>query len=168
LDGCFAKCLLHARAEDSHHHLLKHTKKSFVVLAQNDIRSIPERLQALLSLLLGCGVALPWQQYPGHVILQVGDATSVLFEGQQTFLLELVHGVLEVLPLLRREVLHVDIHDVRDLRHLDLFGCGPTGRARKCVDAKCAPGAKHTASRTKLASHAQKNHETCQSIFPEN
>jgi hypothetical protein len=25
---------------------------------------------------------------------------------------------------------------------------GPTGRAKKCVDAKCAPSAKHTASRT--------------------
>jgi hypothetical protein len=47
-----------------------------------------------------------------------------------------------------REVLNVDIHDVRDLRHLDPFGCGPTGRAKKCVDAKRAPSAKHTASRT--------------------
>jgi hypothetical protein len=28
-----------------------------------------------------------------------------------------------------------------------VFGCGPTGRAKKCVDAKCAPSAKHTASR---------------------
>jgi hypothetical protein len=28
---------------------------------------------------------------------------------------------------------------------------GPTGRAKKCVDAKSAPCAKHTASRTKLA-----------------
>jgi hypothetical protein len=31
----------------------------------------------------------------------------------------LVHGVLELLPLLRREVLDVDIHDIRDIRHLD-------------------------------------------------
>jgi hypothetical protein len=98
----------------------------------------------------------PWHQYPGHVVLHVGDATPVLFERQQTLLLELVYGVLEVLPLLRREVLNVDIHDVRDLRYLDLFGCGPTGRAKKCVDAKCAPGAKHTTSRTKLASHTQR------------
>jgi hypothetical protein len=72
-----APCL----AKDSHHHLLKRTKKSFVVLAQNEISSIPKRLQAFLFLLLGCGVALPWQQYPGHVILQVGDAISVLLEG---------------------------------------------------------------------------------------
>jgi hypothetical protein len=28
-----------------------------------------------------------------------------------------------------------------------IFGCGPTERAKKCVDAKCAPSAKHTASR---------------------
>jgi hypothetical protein len=27
-------------------------------------------------------------------------------------------------------------------------GCGPTGCAKKCVDAKCAPSAKNTASRT--------------------
>jgi hypothetical protein len=148
LDGCLAECLLHAWAKDSHHHLLERTKESFVVLAQNVIRRIPERLQAFLSLLLGRGVALPWQQYPGHVIFQVRDATSVLLEGQQTLLLELVHGVLELLPLFRREVFNVDIHDVPNVRHLDLFGCGPTGRAKKCVDAKRAPSAKHTASRT--------------------
>jgi hypothetical protein len=71
-------------------------------------------------------------------------------------LLEQVYGVLELLPQLGREVLKVDVHDVRDVRNLDLFGCGPTRRAKKCVDAKCAPGAKHTASRTKLASHAQR------------
>jgi hypothetical protein len=59
----------------------------------------------------------------------------------------LVHGVLELLPLFRREVFNVDIHDIHDFRHLDLFGCGPTRRAKKCVDAKCAPSAKHTASR---------------------
>jgi hypothetical protein len=53
-----------------------------------------------------------------------------------------------LLPLLGREVLNVDVHDVRDVRHLDLFGCCPTGRAKKCVDAKRAPIAKHTASRT--------------------
>jgi hypothetical protein len=29
-----------------------------------------------------------------------------------------------------------------------IFGCGATGRAKKCVDTKCAPSAKHTASRT--------------------
>jgi hypothetical protein len=53
-----------------------------------------------------------------------------------------------LLPLFGREVLNVDVHDVRDVRHLDLFGCGPTGRAKKCVDAKRAPSAQHTASRT--------------------
>jgi hypothetical protein len=58
----------------------------------------------------------------------------------------LVHGVLELLLLLRREILKVDIHDVCDFRHLDSFGCCPTGRAKKCVDAKRAPDAKHTAS----------------------
>jgi hypothetical protein len=141
LDGCLAEYLLHAWAKDNHHHLLERTKESFVVPAQNVVCSIPECLHALLSLLLGRGVALPWQQYPGHLILQVRDATSVFLEGQQTFLLEL-------LPLFGREVLNVDIHDVRNFRHLDLFGCGPTGHAKKCVDAKRAPSAKHTASQT--------------------
>jgi hypothetical protein len=31
----------------------------------------------------------------------------------------LVHGILELLPLLRREVFDVDIHDIPDVRHLD-------------------------------------------------
>jgi hypothetical protein len=53
-----------------------------------------------------------------------------------------------LLPLLGRKVFKVDVHDVRDLGHLELFGCGPTERAKKCVDAKRAPSAKHTASRT--------------------
>jgi hypothetical protein len=146
LDGCLAECLLHAWTEDSHHHLFERTKESFVVLAQNVVRRIPECLQAFLSLLLGRGVAFPWQQYPGHVIFQVRDATSLLLEGQQTLLLELVHCILELLPLFGREVFNVDIHDVPNVRHLDLFGCGSTGRAKKCVDAKCALSTKHTAS----------------------
>jgi hypothetical protein len=29
-----------------------------------------------------------------------------------------------------------------------IFDCGPTGCAKKCVDTKCTPSAKHTASRT--------------------
>jgi hypothetical protein len=48
-----------------------------------------------------------------------------------------------------------------------IFGCGPTGRAKKCVDAKCAPSAKHIASRTSWL-HTCKDHKTCQSIFPKN
>jgi hypothetical protein len=32
----------------------------------------------------------------------------------------LVHGVLELLPLFRREVFNVDVHDIPDVRHLDL------------------------------------------------
>jgi hypothetical protein len=119
LKGCLAECLLHAWTKDSHHHLLERTKESFVVPAQDVVRGISERLYAFLPLLLGCGVALPWQQYPGHLIFQVGDTTPVLLEGQHTLLLELVHGVLELLPLFRREVFNVDIHDVPDVRHLD-------------------------------------------------
>jgi hypothetical protein len=82
LDGCPAERLLHAWAKDSHHHLLEGTKESFVVPAQDVVRGIPERLNAFLLLLLGRGVTFPWQQYPGHVVFQVRDATSVLLEGQ--------------------------------------------------------------------------------------
>jgi hypothetical protein len=140
--------LFHAWAKDDHHHLLERTEESFVVLAQHVVCRFLEYSHALLFLLLSRGIALPWQQHPGHLALQVRDATSIFLEGQQTFLLKLVHGVQELLPLLGREVFNVDVHDVRDLGHLDLFGCGPIGRAKKCVDAKRAPSAKHTASRT--------------------
>jgi hypothetical protein len=167
LDGCLVECLLHAWAKDGHQHLLERTKESFVVPAQDVVRRIPECLQAFLPLLLGRGVALPWQQYPRHLIFQVRDATSVLLEGQQTLLLELVHGVLELLSLFRREVFNVDIHDVPNVRHLDLFGCGPTGRAKKWLTQNV-----HLAPNTQQAEQAgfprAKNHKACQSIFPEN
>jgi hypothetical protein len=167
LNRCLAECLLHAWAEDSHHYLLECTKESFMVPAQDVVRRIPECLHALLSLLLGRGVALPWQQYPGHLILQVRDATSVLLEGQQTFLLELVHGVLELLPLFRREVLNVDIHDIRDFRHLDFSDVVPPGVPKSVLTRNV-----HLAPNTQQAEQAgftrAKNHKTCQSIFPEN
>jgi hypothetical protein len=40
-----------------------------------------------------------------------------------------------------------------------IFGYCPTGRAKKCVDVKYAPHAKHTASRKKLASHAKRSQD---------
>jgi hypothetical protein len=119
LNGCLAERRFHAWTEDSHHHLFERTEESFVVPTQDVVRGISERLYAFLPILLGRGIALPWQQYPEHLILQVRDATPVLLEGQHTLLLELVHGVLELLPLFRREVFNVDIHDIRDVRHLD-------------------------------------------------
>jgi hypothetical protein len=99
--------------------LFERTKESSVVPAQDVVRGISERLYAFLPLLLGRGVALRWQQYPGHLIFQVRDAAPVLLEGQHTLLLELVHGVLDLLPLFRREVFNVDIHDIPNVRHLD-------------------------------------------------
>jgi hypothetical protein len=82
LNGRLIERLFHAWAENSHHHLFERTQKSPVVLAQDEIRAVSERLHAFLSLLLGCGVAFPWQQYPGHLILQVRDAAPVFLEGQ--------------------------------------------------------------------------------------
>jgi hypothetical protein len=79
----------------------------------------------------------------------------------------LVHDVLEVLLLFRREVLNVDIHDVRDFRHLDLFGCVPLGVPKSVLTQNV-----HLAPNTQQAEQAgftrAKSHETCQSIFPEN
>jgi hypothetical protein len=79
----------------------------------------------------------------------------------------LVHGVLEVLPLLRREVLNVDIHDVRDFRHLDPFGCVPLGVPKSVLTQNV-----HLAPNTQQAEQAgftrAKSYKTCQSIFPEN
>jgi hypothetical protein len=94
--------LLHARAEDGHHHLLERAEESLVVLAQHVICGFLEHPHALLFLLLDRSIALPRQQHPGHLVLQVWDATPILLERQQTFLLKLVHGVLELLPLLWR------------------------------------------------------------------
>jgi hypothetical protein len=167
LNGCLAECLLHAWTEDGHHHLFERTKESSVVPAQDVVRRIPECLHAFLPLLLGRGVALPWQQYPGHLIFQVRDATSVLLEGQQTLLLELVHGVLELLSLFRREVFNVDIHDIRDVRHLDFSAVVPPSVPKSVLTQNV-----HLAPNTQQAEQAcftrAKNHKTCQSIFPEN
>jgi hypothetical protein len=132
LDGCLAECLLHAWTEDSYHHLFERTKESFVVPAQDVVRGIPERLYSFLFLLLGRGVALPWQQYPGHLVFQVRDATPVLLEGQHTLLLKLVYGVLELLPLFRGEIFNVDIHDIRDLSHLDFSAVVPLACQKVC------------------------------------
>jgi hypothetical protein len=94
--------LYHAWAKDGHHHLLERTEESLVVLAQHVICGFLEHPHALLFLLLNRGIAFPWQQHPGHLVLQVWDATPIFLERQQTFLLKLIHGVLELLPLLRR------------------------------------------------------------------
>jgi hypothetical protein len=119
LDGCLAERLLHARAKDGHHHLLERSEESFVVLAKHVVCRFLEYSHALLFFLLSCGIALPWQQHPGHVVLQIRDTASILLERQQTFLLKLVHDVLELLPLLGREIFKVDIHEVCDFGHLE-------------------------------------------------
>jgi hypothetical protein len=164
LDGCLAECLLHTWTEDSHHHLFERTKESPVVPAQDVVRRIPKCLQAFLFFLLGGGIALPWQQHPGHLIFQVRDATSILLEGQQTLLLELVHDILELLPLFRREVLNVDIHNIHDVRHLDFSAVVPLGVPKSVLTQNV-----HLAPNTQQAEQAvftrAKNHKTCQSIF---
>jgi hypothetical protein len=46
-----------------------------------------------------------------------------------------------------------------------IFGCCPTGRAKKCVDAKCALSAKHTTSRTSWL-HTRKESRDVPVNFP--
>jgi hypothetical protein len=71
-----------------------------------------EYARAFLLFLLGCGIALSWQQHPGQVIFQIRDTTSILLKRHETLLLKLVHGVLELLMLLWRKLFDVDIHEV--------------------------------------------------------
>jgi hypothetical protein len=79
----------------------------------------------------------------------------------------LVHGILEQLPLLRREVFNVDIHDVPNVRHLDFSAVVPLGVPKSVLTQNV-----HLAPSTQQAEQAgftrAKNHNTCQSIFPEN
>jgi hypothetical protein len=68
--------------------------------------------RAFLLFLLRCSIDFPWQQYSGHLVLQIRDAASILFERQQTFLLKLVYDILELLPLFWRKVFNIDIHEI--------------------------------------------------------
>jgi hypothetical protein len=79
----------------------------------------------------------------------------------------LVYGILELLPLFGREVLNVDIHDVRDFRHLDPFGCVPLGVPKSVLTQNVHP-APNTQQAEQAGFTRAKNHETCQSIFSEN
>jgi hypothetical protein len=69
--------------------------------------------------------------------------------------------------LFRSEVLNVDIHDVRDFRHLDLSAVVPPGVPKSVLTQNV-----HLAPNTQQAEQAgftrPKNHKTCQSIFSEN
>jgi hypothetical protein len=160
--------LFHARAEDGHHHLLERTEERLVVLAKHVIRGFLEHPHALLFFLLGCGIALPWQQYPRHLVLQIRDAASILLERQQTLLLKLVNDVLELLPLLWRKVFEVDIHEVCDFRHLESIRLlVPLGVPKSVLTQKV-----HSTPNTQQAEqswlHTRREQKTCQSIFPEN
>jgi hypothetical protein len=46
-----------------------------------------------------------------------------------------------------------------------IFGCCPTGHAKKCVDAKYAPSTKHTTSRTSWL-HTRKESRDVPVNFP--
>jgi hypothetical protein len=79
----------------------------------------------------------------------------------------LVHGILKLLPLFRREVFNVDIHDVPDVRHLEFSAVVPLGVPKSVLTQNV-----HLAPSTQQAEQAgftrAKNHKTCQSMFPEN
>jgi hypothetical protein len=79
----------------------------------------------------------------------------------------LVHGVLELLLLFRRDVFNVDIHDAPDVWHLDFSAVVPQGVPKSVLTQNV-----HLAPNTQQAEQAgftrAENHKTCQSIFPEN
>jgi hypothetical protein len=72
--------LFHARAKHTHHHLLEHAQESLVMPTQHNVRSILKRLHTFFLLLKGCGVSLTCQQNPGHLILEIWNAASILLE----------------------------------------------------------------------------------------
>jgi hypothetical protein len=58
VQGCSTEYLLHARAEDNHHHLLERNQESPVMPTQRVFRGASKRLYAFLLLLLSCNVTL--------------------------------------------------------------------------------------------------------------
>jgi hypothetical protein len=79
----------------------------------------------------------------------------------------LVHDVLELLPLFRREVFNVDIHDIPDVRHLDFSAVVPLGVPKSVLTQNVHLALSTQQDEQAGFTHAE-NHETCQSIFPEN
>jgi hypothetical protein len=73
--------------------------------------------------------------------------------------LELIHSLLKHQLVIRRQFFKSDVQDAVNIRHLDEIEC-PTRHAKKCVDVKSVLHAKHTASRTKLASHEIRAYES--------
>jgi hypothetical protein len=73
--------------------------------------------------------------------------------------LELIHSLFKNQLVIRRQFFKSDVQNAVNIRHLDEIEC-PTGRAKKCVDLKSTLHAKHTASRTKLASHETQAYES--------
>jgi hypothetical protein len=81
--------------------------------------------------------------------------------------LELIHDILQLLPLFWREVFDVDIHDIPDVRHLGFRLLVPPGVPKSVLTQNL-----HLAPSTQQAEQAgftrERDHKTCQSIFPEN
>jgi hypothetical protein len=94
--GYTIKHPLHVWAKYSDHHLLKHVQESSMVFSHYIVHSFPKSLQDLLFLLSRCGIRLPWQKDPWHVRFEVQDTAPVLAKRHQTFLLELVDGILQM------------------------------------------------------------------------
>jgi hypothetical protein len=90
-------------------------------------------------------MSFSWHQNSWHVCPEKWHTTPVLGERQQALLLELLHSLFQYQLMFCRQFIEGDIQDSLDFRHLDQLE-GPTGRAKKCVDVKSAPHAKHTAS----------------------
>jgi hypothetical protein len=79
-------------------------------------------------------------------------------------LLKLVNGILQLYPLFQRQVIHGDIHDIMNIRHLESARLVPQGVPKSVLTQN-----QHLAPSTQLAEQSWLNKragsEACQSIF---
>jgi hypothetical protein len=79
-------------------------------------------------------------------------------------LLKLVNGILQLYPLFRRQVIHGDIHDIMNIRHLESARYVPPGVPKRVLTQN-----QHLAPSTQQAEQSWLNtragSEACQSIF---
>jgi hypothetical protein len=167
LDGCPAERLLHAWAKDSHHHLLECTKESFVVPAQDVVRGIPERLYAFLLLLLGRGVASPGNSTLGMSFFRYGTPLRFFLKDSRHFCWNWFTASWSYCRCSgeRSSMSTSMMSPISGILIFRLFV--PLGVPKSVLTQNV-----HLTPNTQQAEQAgftcAKNHETCQSIFPEN
>jgi hypothetical protein len=79
-------------------------------------------------------------------------------------LLKLVTGIFQLYPLLSRQVIHGDIHDVMNVRHLESARMVPLG-VPKSVFTQNQQTAPSTQQAERSCLNTRAGSEACQSIF---